>query len=778
MRVYRTWLLLLIVGLHRAIAIGTTSPNSIYLDIKSSLTESADDPTIIETDEGSTTLDNYNDWIYPEDLAPMPQCIAQQDHSTWLAAMTTCASYQCIYRFAFICIHHQWMIELSCLSSEFSPDLLKAYLPYCSRSVLSKAQLYVWIWDVTSRTWLVDVGDANELQNLSPASLVEGYADLDVVHYAPTCLTESVAAQSKEAYQHVMASCMFTGSTQNTGNAARSWEYSESQQSIIPLGFDTVGYNLTGRDIHDGSYFDKDCFCSFFTVNIDNEPCSGFHQLDLTRERLWINATCGSSSLAKNWAEKVQTTDFGYIPLEDWQWPSCVADMPQQVTSLPGHCAAEACELDADGYCSKIQPGVERACFCHSISYDSCGGLCHVFESRIEYIKWLHDICGDVEDWHGLPDDWRKLAAPTSRDIIPWRWTVKPSGTSETKRDCPSNGWKLGSLALVNFAAFFAVMHSKICGLSPLAHRWQPCSWYSRGLSIAACHIIANYINALRVQITHGYEDVPVTQLMLLWSTVPRLLSWSLILFVGAQPFEAMNLSAVGAYLFAEVILQGLSSYYMISTVKYGIEHRFYFGGGLENAERAWIARMMYHGALMWLMIVGMVLALLVRTTQRIIRMTEIPSIKPSASKPQRVGKGISTFAEGIMAQVRERYTRFKEKAIHFCVIEYMNSEESLLIRNNRLTYGTFSSTTENHWASHRASVGMYAALTLGMVLLWLAQWLFWSGFVILSSEEYVLYTSLKLFDANRSRYCPPGLGSLTAVWIIFSLARSLLGVA
>lgn len=774
MKVDCAWLLLLIAGLHRAIATGTTSQISIHLDIKPSLAEFTYDPPIIETDEESHILNNYNGWINPEDLAPMPQCIAQQDHSTWLAAMTACTSKQCTYSFAFICIHHQWLTELSCLSTEFSPDLLEAYLPYCSRSVLSKAQLYAWIWNVTSRTWLVDVGDANELQNLSPASLVEGYADLDVVHYAPTCLTESVATQSKEAYEHVMASCMFTGSTQNTGNDDPSWEYNESQQSMIPLGFETVGYDLTGHDIHDGSYFDKDCFCSFFAIDPDDEPCSRSHQLDLTRERLWINATCGSSSLTKNWTDTIQTTDFGYIPLKNWQWPSCVTDMPQQLTSLPGHCAAEACELDADGYCSKIQPAVQRACFCHNISYDSCGGLCHVFETRIEYVKWLHDICGDVEDWHGLPNDWRLLAAPTSRDIIPWRWTVE---SSETKGDCPSNGWNLGSLALVNCATLFAVMHNHRYGLRRLAHRWQPRSWYSRGLSIAVCQIIANYINALGVQATRGYEDAPVTQLMLLWSTVPRLLSWFLILFLGAQPFEAINLSAVGACLFAEFILQGFSSYYMITTVKYGIEHRFYFGGGLENAERVWIARMMYHGALMWLVIVGMVLALLVRATQRMNRMTGIPSLESPAAKPQRDGKGISTFAEGIMAQVRERYTRFGEKAIHFCIIECMDPGEILSIRNNRSTYGTFSSTSQNRWASHQTSIGLYAALTLGMGLLWLAQWLFWSGFVILSSEEYVLYTSLKLFDANWARYCPPYLGPLTAVWIIFSLAATVFGI-
>ncbi|PCH04011.1 Amidohydrolase 1 [Penicillium occitanis (nom. inval.)] len=523
--------------------------------------------TVIENNEESHILNNYNGWINPEDLPPVPQCIVQQHHSTWLAAMTDCTAKQCTSHFAFICTHHQWLTEVSCLSTHFSPDLLKSYLPYCSRSVLSKAQLYSWVWNTTSRTWFVDVGDANELQNLSPASLVDGYADVDVMNYAPVCLTESVPTPSRGAYRHVMASCMFTGSTQNMGNAARPWEYSESLQSIIPLSYETVGYDLTGHHISEGSYFDKNCFCSYFAIDPENEPCSGSRGIDLTRERLWINATCGSSSLPQNWTDTLQTTDLAYIPLEDWNWPKCVADMPKQVIELSEQCVAEACEVDSDGYCSKIKPAVERACFCHNISYNSCGGSCQIFETRIDYVNWLRSMCGDVDDWHGLPDDWRRLAAPTALDMIPWKWTVKPSNITG---NCVSKGWKLGSIALVNITTLLAMLLIQRTSIRQIAHRWQPRYWYSKGSLIAASQILANFINTLLVQRTPGYEEVPDTQLLLLWCTMPRLLSWFPILLVGVQPFEKMNMSAVGACLFAEVILQGFSSYYMLMTVSVG----------------------------------------------------------------------------------------------------------------------------------------------------------------------------------------------------------------
>jgi hypothetical protein len=198
-------------------------------------------------------LVNRNGWVNPEDLTPMPQCIAQQNHSSWLSAMTKCTSKQCTSHFGVICTHHQWLTQLSCLSTGFSPDVVEPYLPYCSRSVLAKAQLFRWIHTITGRTWLVDVGDTNGLQTLSPASLAGGYAAVNVTDKAPTCLINSASATSAEPFQHVIASCSFTSNTQHTGNAARPWEYSEALRSVVALDFETAGYDVTHHDIRYGN---------------------------------------------------------------------------------------------------------------------------------------------------------------------------------------------------------------------------------------------------------------------------------------------------------------------------------------------------------------------------------------------------------------------------------------------------------------------------------------------------------------------------------------------
>lgn len=674
-----------------------------------------------------TPRNNYNGWVNPEDLTPMPQCIAQQDQSTWLSTMTECTGKRCTSHFGVFCTHHQWLTQLSCLSTGFSSDVIKGYLPYCSRSVLAKAQLYLWIRRITGRTWLVDVGDANGLQNLSPASLAEGYAAVSVTYKAPTCLTGSVSALSMEPFQHVMASCGFTSTTQHTGNAARSWEYSESLRSMVALDFETVGYNLTRRSIGYGDYFDKECFCDAFTIDPKREPCSGPGQLDLTREWLWINATCGPSSVPDNWTDILKTTEFAYIPIEDWRWPTCVTDMPKQVTELTNQCTTDACGLDSSGYC-KVKRAVDRACFCRNINYDSCGGSCQIFETRIDYVKWLHDLCGSVQDWHGLPDNWRKLAAPTHLDMIPWQWTIKPS--NEATEKCASDEWKLGSFALVNIATFLAAFLSRRTGIHRIARGFlwhpHPWCWFFTGILIAALQLLANWFNAFLVQKTLGYEDVPVIQLMLFWCSMPRL-TWLTILLIGVQPFEAMDFSAASS-LFAEMILQFLSSYYMILTVNYGGEHNFYLGG-MESAERGRSAKIMYAGALLWLIIIIVAFVQLMRATHRMKRFTE-------------------------------SCTWLGENLAHY---KYRVSEETSLTSSgggNYTVYGTLSVKSQNNWVSQKAFAELYAVTAISMLLLWIAQWIFWSGFIGLSSEEF----------------CPPKLGVLTAVWIAFSLAGTAVG--
>ncbi|RFU26864.1 hypothetical protein B7463_g9466, partial [Scytalidium lignicola] len=340
---------------------------------------------------------------------------------------------------------------------------------------------------------------------------------------------------------------------------------------------------------------------------------------------------------------------------------------------------------------------------------------------------WLHDLCGNVQNWHGLPDNWRQLTGITPLDMIPWQWTLKPSNNSyivnttslgyvKATKTCASNEWKLGSFALVNIATFFTAFLGQRTGTNRIAR--VPCFWVFKGTLIAALQLLASWFNVFLVQKTPGYEDVPAHQLMLLWCSMPRL-AWLTILLNGVQPFEVKNFSTA-ASLFAEMILQVLTSYYMVMTVNYGREHDFYLGG-LEGAERGRLAKIMYAGALMWLIIISLTFVQLMW------------AIQPT-----------SNIAEGLMDNSR-------------------GLEETPLTRSKRgnsKAYGTFPIKGQNNWISQKKPVKLYAAAVIRMLPLWIAQWLFWGGFIALSSEEF----------------CPPKLGVLTTVWIAFSLAGVTVG--
>ncbi|KAK5045970.1 hypothetical protein LTR84_008756 [Exophiala bonariae] len=701
-------------------------------------------------------LENRGGWVNPEDLDPMPQCIAQQDQSVWLDAMTKCTSSRCTRRFTFICTHTQWLTQLSCLSSAFSPGLVRNYLPQCGRSVLAKIQLNNWISKYTGRTWLVDIGDADNLLPISPEFLKDGLTTVDVLNKAPTCLTSSDSASSMEAFEHIAASCGFTSSTEETGDIFRSWEYDQSLRSMIALEYETAGlYELTGHSVRHGNYLDKKCFCGAYELNPEEEPCSAPENIDLTRGRLWMNATCGPASLPRNWEDTVKTTGWRYIPIEDWGWPNWVADVPQHLIGLTGECLSDACEVDSQGYCDRIIPSFDRACFCHASNYESCGDQCQNFDNRIDYVNWLHDLCGDVQDWHGLPDNWRDLTEPTALELIPWQWTLKPF--NNTSLDCTTHGessepgatcaatvWKFGSLALVNIATLFIAILTPGTRKSQDGrnHLRRSRPWYCTGIFMAALQISAIGLNALLTRSTPGYEDISAAQLILLWCTMPRLTSLT-ALIVDFTSRKRLTFSGIAAPLFADTILQALSSYYMFMTFNYGWEHKFYWGF-IEKLKYSQSAQLMYAGAYLWHAAILVTVAVLLSLLNR----------------------------DG-------NWMRDKKTCPRICEVRIL--EEAGLMSNQHgihTSYGTITIDHKGNPVPKTALKELYTISMISMVFLWGFQWLFWIGFIGLALDEYVPLHGSEFEFANRPRFCPPNLLTLTAVWVVFSWVGILVRVA
>ncbi|KAJ5062850.1 hypothetical protein J3E74DRAFT_447943 [Bipolaris maydis] len=717
-------------------------------------------PTELLSDEeppSVTPLDAQHDWVYPETLPPMPQCIAEQDQAAWLGAMTKCTKKQCMRHFGVICTRHQWRTQLSCLNTELSPQLLKQYIGYCSRSVLKRAQLYQWIRTTTGRTWLTEVGDANGLQRLSPGSLIKGYAPVRIKDKAPACLTESVSASSMEPFGQVMASCSFGAYTRHMGNAKRPWEYHEGKHSMVALDIEVAGYDLTHATIPDNYYFDKQCFCKTFDASLAAHYCAG-PGIDSTRQRLWMHATCGPASLPPDWREGLKTTPRDYIPTERWKWPQCFNSMPDSVMRLKNQCTTSACRVGFDGYCY-VQSAVERSCFCRNISYDTCKGSCHVFDNRIDYVRWLHDLCGAEEDWHGFPEDWHRLASVSRRDAIPWAWYTESFGlsnlsTGETnpstsKQTCASSEWKQMSLLLVNLAALFTAVFGPKSASDPTTNPLNSILWFPRGIAVAAFYLLANAINAMLIQSTPTYEETPMTELALLWCTIPRL-TWLTIILVLASPYKRSTFSAVATAIVSEALLQALSSPTIISTVSYGIKHGFYNPNTpvLHNLPAA---TYMYAGALMWVVVM-------------LLSIVSFLIILLDASAPQDSPSVYSSYTQNahLAAQLREpfleRWTWIEEKIAEYWIDRDWDFEHTPLMQNQgyvHAVYGTLPTKTPRGRGMKRSIVRVTLLAIASTFSLWIAQWLFWIGFVGISAEEF----------------CTPQLELSTLTWIASSVA-------
>ncbi|KAH7080629.1 hypothetical protein BKA63DRAFT_506804 [Paraphoma chrysanthemicola] len=697
-----------------------------------------------------TPLVNRNGWVNPEDLALMPQCIAQQDQSTWLDAMTRCTNRQCTRHFGVFCTHHQWLTQLSCLSTEFSPDIITQYLPFCSRSILAKAQLFHWIRTITGRTWLVEIGDAYGLQTPSPSSLMRGYTAIGVTDKAPACLTESVIESTTETFRHAMASCGFTSTTQQIGNAARPWEYRESQGTMVALGFETAGYDLTLRSIADGDYFDKVCFCETFTADMKTEHCA-VPGLASTKERLWLNATCGPEFMSADWTNGLQTTTFAYIPVENWRLPKRVTAVSPRVPGLVDRCTTDACEPDSDGYC-KVKRAVDRACFCQSMSYDDCQGPCRLFETRIDFVEWLHGLCGQIREWHGLPKHWHQVAAPTPTEMIPWQWRVTYSSDrrhTKTSSTRVTTKWKLASVFLINSATLIAGLYAQKYRCYDAYSR----GWLVPGYGIAALQLAANWINASLVQLTAGYDNISIIRLALLWCSMPRL-TWSIILLATARPFRNTTLFTIASCVCAEVILQALSAVSMMQTISYGLEHDFYSQGMTRlRAEPA--AQYMFAGAAIWLLVIVVTSPFLWQAARSLFAQPESELSLVLMRDTAKISPSNST------STLKDDWLRFEERLASYWLHEKRcEPEEAPLTSADDQPYGGYGTLPPKYTDNCTIVMGSaMVRLTLvaitSMLLLYIAQGIFWVGFIDLSAGDY----------------CPPKLGLLSAIWALASVA-------
>jgi hypothetical protein len=237
---------------------------------------------------------------------------------------------------------------------------------------------------------------------------------------------------------------------------------------------------------------------------------------------------------------------------------------------------------------------------------------------------------------------------------------------------------------------------------------------------------------------------------------MPRF-TWLTLLLVIFQPFQATGFSKAASCLIAEMILQILSAYHMITAVDYGREHSFY-SHGMARLETSSSAQWLYAGALMWLLIIVMTLVLLMQATRGVKTSTTGAGIR--GLKSQTSKKTMRSLIEELMAEFNTFLIWLEKSLLHSWFDKSWDLEGSISTNSERQThtvYGTLPCSVSNNRTSEKGMVRLFLIAIASMILLWIAQWLFWAGFIGLSMEEYVLVHPLTEVNlANCTKVLPP----------------------
>jgi hypothetical protein len=293
--------------------------------------------------------------------------------------------------------------------------------------------------------------------------------------------------------------------------------------------------------------------------------------------------------------------------------PPCINNMTAACPSL--YSAVQQCW-------NKTSP---RECFCPNVKSISCPGVCVTGEGPADYLNWVLKACdgnstknGNAStitspfrqqwvDLHTLEDD--AYAA-----LFPWQWQVKNNqnatvGANATSPGCPSTQAKLGSFAAINVVVFIV---AAIVGRRQVVHRITFRRWGKKGdhsavvftafLSVTL-NLVANLINATLIRRNPGYRHINIGNLLLLWSSRPRL-AWGAGLLAKVEKEEYTSLAA--SAILAEVILQMIGSVYIGITGNWARRYHFYLAHHLDNVPHKRDALVMYGGALLWLVSIGL----------------------------------------------------------------------------------------------------------------------------------------------------------------------------
>ncbi|KAI9769095.1 MAG: hypothetical protein M1840_004446 [Geoglossum simile] len=196
---------------------------------------------------------------------------------------------------------------------------------------------------------------------------------------------------------------------------------------------------------------------------------------------------------------------------------------------------------------------------------------------------------------------------PQPAELIPWHWSVKPNST--TTFHCPAPRSTLGTFAVVNVVtSTLAVIfgNRKVASVltAGLFGKERSSSWKFFWLVSLGLQLGANAIVALVIRRTDGFDSTfAVGDLVLFYTTRPRI-SWLILGFLNIGSVTDGSSQWGAAFrqtVIAEIILQLVAIWYMGGTVRFALKHGYYKLHANFGLQHGGAARMMYGGALFYL---------------------------------------------------------------------------------------------------------------------------------------------------------------------------------
>jgi len=279
----------------------------------------------------------------------------------------------------------------------------------------------------------------------------------------------------------------------------------------------------------------------------------------------------------------------------------------------------------------------------------------------VQLAIWMESMCNGsylslFSDYNDMArEDWEQY-------LLPWNWTVQAlnsTGVVVSQPTCPKTPLYLGSFVIENlfFLLFIAFLtwaklrwlqgedHGEgwVQNVQKLAVLITPFTWtkdrivnlfriFFKGngegvdkavtsamlaLFMASLQLVSNLISAYIIKSHPGYGHIPLPLLMLLFCARPRLAflaclfsllpnKWIIHLFKIRDPRRELRAQRTIAEIAlssaaSEIIMQGLASYSLGRAAHVGAQKRFYYVGHLWPYWRGKDARILYLGALFWL---------------------------------------------------------------------------------------------------------------------------------------------------------------------------------